>query len=447
MIELKVLELLLPDSFKREFLRDCFGMDEAAVKQRIANALEVYQVVTFGMEEDKMALLRRLHDITVEETGSGIQVANTVDGKSVTYAWHKVRAKMGERVETSTGTHIVDFTDPMNVVNAPKAAETNAKNRVTLSLVGYGFKGLKEILDTTPATPAAEPARPDSPAVNNAPASPAEDVRYEHKNYPEGANVSRYELDPRTVLNVLSGLDPAKVTELVKEDPAVERIQTLRIPTAAPNEIIPAFPKVTEEQVAALHKESDKLNQPSRDPANDSKPKAVEAPAEQQSIFGSAEAEPIDPNANASAILGSTKVVEETKSPVPSMTAGIFADLAASTGPTSASPVTDASLPSEQSLGTGPGQTDVADIPAEKPFSSKPTQIQFREFNKRCMGITRDGLKGIKDGGPALLAYMKKSLGTTQLETADVLLWEATLQELEAFKEPQKLFQHLKSVK
>lgn len=420
MIEPKLLALLLPGTLRRECFRDTFGLDEAAVEQRVGLATEVYQVVTHGMEEDKMALLRRLHDVTVEETGSGISVGGTHD--DISYAWHKVRAKMGDRVESATGTHLIDSADPMSVVNAPKAAETNAKNRVTLSLVGYGFKGLKEILDTTPSTPAAEPARPDAPAVNNAPASPAEDVRYEHKNYPA------FNLD-----------SPGGF--LVPDPTFNQAVET------AIGVIIPSFPKVSEEQVAAMHTESEKLNAPTRDPANDSKPAPKVEEADQQNIFGTPEPEPLDPNATASAILGSTKAVEETKSPAPSTTAVIPADQAVSTGPTSASPVTDASLPSEQSLGTGPGQTDVADIPAEKPFTSKPTQIQFREFNKRCMGITRDGLKGIKDGGPALLAYMKRALGTTQLETADVLLWESTLQELEAFKEPQKLFQHLKTGK
>lgn len=423
MIELKLLQMLLPEQFKREFLRDCFGMDEATVKQHVDRATEVFQVVTYGMEDDRMALLRRLHNISVEETGSGL---------TATYAWHKVRAKMGDRVETATGTHLIDMADPMGPVNAPKAAETNAKNRVTLSLVGYGFKGLKEVLDVTPSTPAAEPTRPEVPAVNNAPAETAADER---------PNFVDIKIAPETKAEIAKAIWPAstavKVTELVKEDPKVEQIQTT---------ILPSFPKVSEEQVASLHKESDKLNALTRDPANDSKPAAQPAESEQQNIFGTPEPEPLDPNANASAILGTTKVVEESKSSVQSTTPSTPVDQAASTGPTSASQVTDVSLPSEQSLGTGPGQTDVADIPAGKPFTTKPSQVEFREFNKRCMSLTRDSMKGIKDGGPALLTFLRKRFATPQFETVDVLVWEETLIELEALKsEPQKLFQHLKA--
>lgn len=428
MIELKLLQLLLPEQFKREVLRDSFGMDEAAIKQRVDHATEVYQVVTHGMEDDRMALLRRLHNISVEETGSGL---------TATYAWHKVRARLGDRVETATGTHQIDMTDPMGPVNAPKAAETNAKNRVTLSLVGYGFKGLKEILDVTANAPAAEPSRPDAPVVNNAPAEVAADTR-------SGVAMIVDNIAYDNPAEAFSALN--KVAKLAKEDPNVERVQTTPFPQASGG-IIPAFPNVTETRVAALHNESNKLNAPTRDPANDSKPAPKSEEADQQNIFGTPEPEPFDPNANASAILGSTKVVEETKSPAPSMTAGIFADQVVSTGPTSESQVDAASLPSVQSLGTGPGQTDVADIPAERPFTTKPTQVQFREFNKRCMSLTRDSMKGIKDGGPALLTFLKKRFGTTQFETVDVMVWEETLIELEALKEPQKLFQHLKSSK
>lgn len=193
---------------------------------------EIHSVVTEDMAIDPMSMLRRLHGIKIERVEAGL----TSDGQHYLY---QIWGVLGDRREV--GTAAADLTGLGGTAwgDAIKSVETQAKRRLTTSLVGYGFKAPEG--ERVVAT---EPAKPEQPAVNHAPA------------FVETANV------PETVT-----VPPAPVPH----------IQTT------------PFPQVTEQTLADMHNSAQTFDKQASDPTlPKEKPPQPEPPID---IFGSIETE------------------------------------------------------------------------------------------------------------------------------------------------------------
>lgn len=347
------------------------------------NQASQFNQIAEGMEIDPTALLRRLHDITIEKQDM------TIDGDKVVVTVYGI---MGIRHETGTGAEMLTGLNGRDWANAIKSAETVAKRRLTTNLLGYGYK--HSIEETANASFAAvEPAALETPGpVNNAPAAVVTDTR-------EVVVVAS------TVPLTMGTPGPGAPVLLIEPEKVV-----------IPEFKLPAVPKVTEQTLASMHNAAQQ-NFLDHDAENEQLPEVKPTPPPMSAQAGFFD-EPTPPG-----------------QAVP----------AAPTAPAPPS-IIEASQPatvSAPSTGT-PAPTPITDIKVEPVASTAPNQQQYRAIQMRCTKLVRDVLPKAGKGADALLVpYMRKRLGTNELQKGSLLVWEETLAQLEAFPTAKDLAQFL----
>lgn len=195
-------------------------MDGQTFEQMLESSQEFY------------AKIRKDHNVTI--TASVREIVDDV----VIYT---ISGAIGERKDTSSGVSSLENLKGMDKANAIKAAETQAKNRLTTSLTGIKWLG-------EGTAKAVEPAAVDQPQVNNEPAEVVPDMRLP------------------AISNPAATIDP----EIMKS------VETTDLPVL----IIDVSPIISENQLSRMHVEAQSLQQ--QVPATSPVP---EATVEQGSIF------------------------------------------------------------------------------------------------------------------------------------------------------------------
>lgn len=328
------------------------------------------EAVLENMTVDPTAMLRRLH---------GISITNSERVITAEYVTHTVKGRMGDRLDEGTGAVSLTGLIGFDWANAIKAAETQAKRRLTSSLLGYGFQGTKE--DEVPtATPGQEPIVPEVPQVNNAPADVVADTRTE-------------------------------VKEIVISVPA-------SVVVPFPSAVELAVPVVTEAALSAMHTAAQKLDKPTipQTEAPAAAPKPAPAAIQQAGFF---DEEPLPVPPGVTAVIPEPVAIRIQTSPIP-----------------------------EVAQASAVEPAPVQDIIVEKPVTDKPSKLQYQALTARCTKLVRDVLpKAGKDAGALLLPYIRKSLGTNELQNGNLLVWEETLARLEAAPNPAALLAIIKGGK
>lgn len=140
-------------------LSDSYGSQE--------NRDAVTAAVIADMEVEPFAALRRINSISI--TG----LVREVTDKAVTVT---VSGEMNGRKDSATGSIGLEGLNQAEFANAVKGAETQAKRRLTSSMLGFGFKGLREEA-VTPADSNVAPKVPDTPKLNTEQAAVVADLR------------------------------------------------------------------------------------------------------------------------------------------------------------------------------------------------------------------------------------------------------------------------------
>lgn len=319
--------------------------------------------LTAEMEIDPSAALRRIYGISI--TG----LVRDVTEHSVTVTVH---GEMDGRKDSATGSIAVAGLDQTEFANAIKGAETQAKRRLTSSLLGFGYKGSREE-SVTPADPNITPKVPDTPKLNDEQATVTADTRA---------------TTPRA---------PAAVALL----PTISITEAQEIATRT----LASVPAVTEATIAKMHQTAQELSAPQPDLMSIvEKPVAPVTAAPQAGFF---DEEPTQP-----------PVVPQTPTfvaPAQPATQGTPAVPAIGVFPTTPepAPVTDLVVP-------------------PPPVTDKPNRLQFQGYTQRCTKLVRDFLpKAGKDIPGLLLPFLKKSFGVSDLQQATILQWEEMLGRLE----------------
>lgn len=194
-------------------------------------------LLTSEMEVEPFAALRRIYGISI--TG----LVREVTEHSVTVT---VSGEMDGRKDSATGSIAVAGLDQTEFSNAVKGAETQAKRRLTSSLLGFGFKGTRDE-NVVPADPSITPKVPDTPKLNDAPAAVSVDTRI-----------------------------------VIEAAHAVIADQTLPVPP----ELLLTVPMVNEAALAKMHAEAQELSKPQPDLMSIvEKPAAPVAAAPQTGFF------------------------------------------------------------------------------------------------------------------------------------------------------------------
>lgn len=354
-----------------------------------------FQQLAEGMEIDPTALLRRLHDITI--TGQNL----TIDEHKVIVT---VFGTMGKRNDTGTGAEDLTNLHGREYGNAIKAAETVAKRRLTTNLLGYGYKhSLEETANSSFA--AVEPQPLDTPGpVNNAPAAIVTDTR---------EIVVTPLTSPQTFVAPVMG-QPIPGPVLIVEPEKV----------VIPEFKLPAVPKVSEQTLAAMHTAAQTETFLDHDAAGEPVEVPLKKPAPPMSAQAGFFDDPTPPGEAA------------PPQPPPIQTSPIQEVAQASAAPwtpTPSDPIPSAAEP-----------VPIQDIKVEPVSSAAPTQQEYRAIQVRCTKLVRDVLPKAGKGADALLVpYMRKRLGTNDLQKGSRLVWEETLAQLEAFPSAKDLAQFL----
>lgn len=314
------------------------------------------------MEVDPSAALRRIHGISI--TG----LVREVTEHSVTVT---VSGEMGTRKDSATGSIAVAGLDQTEFSNAIKGAETQAKRRLTSSLLGFGYKGARDEA-VAAADPAMTPKVPDSPKLNDAQAAVVADARV-------------------AVADQTLPL-PADVAVLVPEPATPERIQTTAFPV----------PAVSEAAISKMHADAQELSAPQPDLMSIVEKPAAASPATPAPQTGFFDEEPTQPPS-----------VPSTPTFVAPVAAPVVVAPQAPTG-VEPEPVKDLVVPPLAA-------------------TDKPTRLQFQGYTQRCAKLVRDFLpKAGKDVPGLLLPFLKKSFGVADLQQATILQWEEMLGRLES---------------
>jgi len=353
------------------------------------------QQITEGMEIDPTALLRRLHDITIDDQQM------TIDETKVIIT---VKGTMGIRKDTGTAAEMLTGLVGRDWNNAVKACETVAKRRLTTNLLGYGYKHSLEEQGNFAAATVAEPQRPDVPGpVNSAPATVVPDTR-------------------DAVISVVPVNSPLTMT--MADLPASPVL-------VAPTEVV-KVPFVTEATLASMHNEAKKSLDTQHTPANEAV--AAEVPLKKPSPPMSSQVgffdEPVPPGATQV-----ESVVPQQVFPVSvPMTVGDKVETSPGVVETVAASGT-----------SSPEPEPVQDIKLEPATSTAPTQQQYRGIQVRCTKLVRDVLPKAGKGADSLfLPYVRKRLGTNELQKGSLLVWEEMLAQLELLAvNPKDLAQFL----
>jgi hypothetical protein len=343
---------------------------------------ETKQELFAEMVLDPTAMVRRCCNISIDRKEQHITetyVATTVYGSMPIPGTDQVRHDVGTGASMLTGLFGMDWS------NAVKAAETQAKRRLTTSLTGYGFKGSAKEEEIV-AAKATEPAVVETPQVNNGKAEVTADTR------------------PDTNLRDLMPTD----LEMAKTAAELVPLPTV-IPTAS------------EATLAHLHQEAQSLSAPtppSQAEGAPIKPAApVTVPAVAQPSFFDDEPSEVPgpaavPNVPAHAAPSTTEVAPQ---------------------PTASAPSTIVGTPAVPDAPTGLAPEPVKDIVIpDAPTSAVPTQIEYREFTARCTKLVREVLSKQKGSSDLLLPYLRNRFGVKDLAKANTLAWQEALAELEA---------------
>jgi hypothetical protein len=191
--------------FDDKTLRTLLSFDESNVSEQ-AFRHDIHALITEDMSIDANAMLRRLYGITIVNAGG----AFSQDGTKYIYT---ITGQMKGRTEVAVSAVDLVGLNGEAWGNAVKATETQAKRRLTTSLVGYGYKksGEDSEAKTSQVVKVAEPIVEKVPEVNNAPATVVEDTRIETTMIPPAVTEAKVE----KMLSTLS-----KETNAPERDPA-----------------------------------------------------------------------------------------------------------------------------------------------------------------------------------------------------------------------------------
>lgn len=347
---------------------------------------EVKEDLFREMVLDPTAMVRRIHGISIDREERDI----TPDRVIVTvYGTMPIPGTFELRSDVASGASVLTNLFGMDWSNAVKAAETQAKRRLTTSLTGYGFRGSAkedEIVQVAGNVQngTSEPEVQVAPAVNNSKAEVTEDTRPEPAVAPTPAAFTAEDRNPMT-------------------DPAC----TLTVPA------------VTEESIGRMHQAADILNaldRPSQADAPAPKPAAPAVPQAQAGFFDDEPTEVPGPATIPNAIVPATPSITE----VPLQE-------------TVSVPSTTLTTPAVPAAPTGLAPEPVKDIVIPEPVAGAvPSQIEYREFTARCTKLVREVLSKQKGSADLLLPYLRTRFGVKDLAKANTLAWQEALGELEA---------------
>ena len=317
--------------------------------------------------------LRRNHDVSVTN------MAILLLGDVIVFTAH---GETKVRKEVSSGTMSLD-----GLVGAEKAkafllAETKAKHRLTLALVGLGIQEEPDVVATLATKYAAEPRPAPEPQVNHAEAIEISDVRHH-------------------------GPFPPPTPEQTEAGKALQAILDRGH----------SFPEPQPEKMAA------EMDKSTPTPQNEAvvKPLPKSEPFVQEGGFDAMFCE--EPRDDRPTISEVPPVPVQTKERVPEQVAH-NGDLRHS--------------PPAQIIEEFP-------IPPVVDGDPKPTPVEFKAFTARCTKLVRDVLpKAGKEAAGLLLPYLKKMFGTPDIQLATVKAWESTLSRIENAGKPADMLAILK---
>lgn len=340
---------------------------------------QIFEIATADMVADSSAMLRRLHGISINS------VEPTLLDSTSGILMFRATGSMGTRLDTAHSAVVLTAgLSGRDLANAIKAAETNAKSRLTASLLGYGFKYEAPASSNIQLD---EPESIDTPAVNQAPAAVVADARV---------------MPPDAATRAVAYAN--KVIDVKNEIRVAEDLPTL--------------PHVTEAQLSSLHKQSEVLSAQTHNP-NDAAPapKSPDPIDEQPPSFFDDEpmtappaAQPIMTACNATpAPVRPTATVEATASEVLDVK--------------DVEPVAPTS---------------------DKPTRLQFQKLNERCTNLVRNVLPKSGQK---DAPNLLLPYLKKKLNVPNVMDGSLFVWEETLAYLEGIADPKALYQILKGGK
>lgn len=334
---------------------------------------EITGIIKVVIRKPGIEQLRHLHNVSV--TNMVIQFVSDV----IVFTAH---GETNLRKEVSSGTMSLDGLVGPERAKAFLLAETKAKHRLTLALVGLGIQEEPDVVAALATKYAAEPKPAPEPQVNHAPAIEHKDERY-HISFPPPPGPSTEEV-----------LAAGKTMQSI-----IDRGHS--------------FPEPQPEKMAAEMDKSDPTPQAEAVAKPLPKPEPVQECGFESMFGGEPMVMPVEEPRDDRPMSANADIPENSRT--------LTSDVKEIHGQDFVQPPVEEFTP--------------APVPDGDP---KPTPVEFKAFTARCTKLVRDVLpKAGKEASGLLLPFLKKTFGTPDIQNATVKMWEATLSKIETAGSPQ----------